>query len=244
MADLRALRAAVAVAMIADSDEAAAAVCRVCTAALPVQGAAFTAMASDQARELLYASDLVIEQVQSLQFSLGEGPALDAFRTGRPTCIPDLAVVEVARWPILTRALAELPIGGLFAFPVGVGAITIGVLDVYRSAPGWLSREDLATVLTVLDLAAAALLALRTRLPSGAQVDGGGGGSPGGAWLDGVGSDRRVHQATGMLIAQLGIGAEAAFARLRGHAFATDQRIGAVAEEIVARRLRLDLQPD
>ncbi len=63
-------------------------------------------------------------------------------------------------------------------------------------------------------------------------------------WLEGPGSDRQVHQATGILIVQLGMPPEQAFARLRGYAFAHDRRIGAVADEIVAGALRLDLQPD
>jgi GAF domain-containing protein len=256
MVDLRALRAAVAAAMVVGPDghqraggvgSAFAAVCQVCAGALPVTGAAFTAMASDQERELVYASDEVIARVQALQFSLGEGPALDAFQAGRPVCVPDLATVQAARWPILNPALAELPIGGLFTFPIGLGAIAIGVLDVYRVTAGPLSGEDLSTVLSVADLAAAALLGLRAAQPGLAgdgQLDAEGDSRVSEAWLDGAGSDRRVHQATGMLIFQLGVSAEEAFARLRAYAFTQDLPMGAVAEEIVGRRLRLDLRPD
>jgi GAF domain-containing protein len=224
--------------MVSGSGEAvsvAAAVCRVCLDVLPFDGAAVTAMASDQLRELLWASDPTSTQVQELQFSLGEGPALDAHQSGRPVIIGDLADLEPVRWPMLGPALAELPIGGVFAFPVAVGAITIGVLDLYRHQVGRLSAADLSTVLSVVDLIAAALLALRA-----GQYD-----SDGDAiWLEGPGSDRQVHQATGMLIVQLGMPPEQAFARLRGYAFAHDRRIGAVADEIVAGALRLDLQPD
>lgn len=239
MVDLAALRAAIAVAMVPDPAAAdgagsvASAVCRVCSEALPVDGAAFTAMASDQARELLCASDAVIEQVQQSQFSLGEGPAMEAFNNGRPVCVPELTDLERARWPVFAPSLQGLPIGSLFAFPVTVGAITLGVVDLYRQASGRLSGEDLAAVLQVVDLAAAALLALRaSHLPGGA-----------GAWLDGAASDRQVHQATGMLIGQLGVPAEEAFARLRGYAFSQDRQIGQVAADIVARRVSLDPDP-
>jgi hypothetical protein len=44
----------------------------------------------------------------------------------------------------------------------------------------------------------------------------------------------QVHQATGMLIAALGIPAEQALARLRGHAFATGRLVDEVAHDIVA----------
>jgi AmiR/NasT family two-component response regulator len=52
-----------------------------------------------------------------------------------------------------------------------------------------------------------------------------------------------VHQATGMLLVQLGISAEAAFARLRAYAYAHDQRLADVAREVVGRRLRFEPDP-
>jgi hypothetical protein len=53
----------------------------------------------------------------------------------------------------------------------------------------------------------------------------------------------QVHQATGMILAQLGISAEAAFARLRAYAFAHDRRLGDVARDVVGRRLRFEPDP-
>ncbi|MER5304103.1 ANTAR domain-containing protein [Streptomyces lasiicapitis] len=49
-----------------------------------------------------------------------------------------------------------------------------------------------------------------------------------------------VHQATGMLAAQLGVDCAQALARLRGHAFRHDQRLLAIARAVLAQRLRLD----
>jgi GAF domain-containing protein len=243
--DLAALQLAVAQAMLPDGAgnmgaSPASTVCRRCVEALPADGAAFTAMASDQARELLCASDPVIEQVQRMQFSLGEGPALESYESGRPVLVPDLADLALARWPVLIPALAELPIGGLFTFPVTVGAIALGVVDMYRHSPGSFNAEDLATVLQIVDLAAAALLALRAGYNGDAERPGAGDVV---SWLDGTGSDQQVHQATGMLIGQLEVSAEEAFARLRGYAFSHDRQIGQVAADIVARRLVLDQDP-
>jgi hypothetical protein len=59
-----------------------------------------------------------------------------------------------------------------------------------------------------------------------------------GAWWDGMSSDRaEVHQATGMILAQLGVPAQDAFVRLRAHAFATCRPLGEVARDVVTRRL-------
>lgn len=78
----------------------------------------------------------------------------------------------------------------------------------------------------VADTAAIMLLGLRT--------------DPGdGRWLD---SSRtgyaEVHPATGMVLTQLGVSAQEAFARLRAYAFAEDPLLRDVAREVVARWLR------
>jgi hypothetical protein len=234
-ADLVVVRAAIAAAVVAaggDMAATASGVCGVCVDALPVDGGAFTVMTSDAGRDVLCASDRLIAEIQQVQFSVGEGPALDAFRTARPVLLPDVAAVESTRWPMFTRAVAGLEIGAMFTFPIGLGAITLGVFELYRRRAGRLAPDDLSVVLAVTDLAGSALLALRAR-----QLD----GAEDGAWLDGAGSDRRVHQATGMLITQLGVGAEQAFARLRGYAFSNDLLIAAVAEQIVSGDLQLEI---
>jgi hypothetical protein len=47
-----------------------------------------------------------------------------------------------------------------------------------------------------------------------------------------------VHQATGMIIGQLGVTATVALIRLRAYAYAHDRRLRDVAADVVARRLR------
>jgi hypothetical protein len=46
-----------------------------------------------------------------------------------------------------------------------------------------------------------------------------------------------------MIIAQLGVPAETAFARLRAYAYAHDRALGDVARDVVQRRLRFDPDP-
>jgi AmiR/NasT family two-component response regulator len=47
-----------------------------------------------------------------------------------------------------------------------------------------------------------------------------------------------IHQATGMVLAQLDISADAALARLRAHAFVEQRLLIDVARDVVGRRLR------
>jgi AmiR/NasT family two-component response regulator len=52
------------------------------------------------------------------------------------------------------------------------------------------------------------------------------------------GTHAEIHQATGMISVQLGVTLEEAFVRLRAHAFASNIALGALAGEVVRRRLR------
>jgi hypothetical protein len=63
-------------------------------------------------------------------------------------------------------------------------------------------------------------------------------GYPVGDWL----SDSRpeIHQATGMISVQLGVGIAEAFSRLRARAFAQGRPLSELAADVVARRRRFD----
>ena len=50
-----------------------------------------------------------------------------------------------------------------------------------------------------------------------------------------------VHQATGMVLVRLGLSAEDALARLRGHAALLDQPLVSVADAMITRRSRFGL---
>jgi hypothetical protein len=217
--------------------ESLAAFCDAVVSDLPVHGMAVGVMRSDPVRETVYASDRVIAEIERRQFSLGEGPVLDAFKTGRPVLVPELGAPDPARrWPVFTGEVAALAVGGLFAFPMRLGAITIGVCELYRAEPGALTPQHLAIVLRAVDVLALTVLALRSD-GSAEAVDA--------SWLDGHdGARRAVYQATGMLIVQLGVPPEQAFARLRGHAYAEGRSVEQVAADIVARRIRLEPDPE
>jgi hypothetical protein len=51
-----------------------------------------------------------------------------------------------------------------------------------------------------------------------------------------------VHQASGMVAVQLGVGVGEALVRLRAYAFAQDCPLTAVAGDVVGRRLRFDVK--
>jgi hypothetical protein len=230
--ELDALREAIAAAV---AGRPGSAVALACVAALPGDGAAITLMSCDQDRALLCSSDEVLIEVEKQEYTLGEGPSLEAFLTARPVLVPQISDPSVARrWPILAAQLALLPLGGLFTFPLHIGLTNVGVCSLYRRAGGELSRHDFGFVFSALDLTTYALRAGRGNAAEH--------GIDAALGVQESTSRDTVHQATGMLIAQLGMDPDTAFARLRGHAYGTGRTLESIADDIVNRRLRL--QPD
>ncbi|WP_394619617.1 GAF and ANTAR domain-containing protein [Lentzea sp. JNUCC 0626] len=206
---------------------ALARVIRACVDVLPVDGASVSVLSGPRERETLYATDELAARIEDVQFGLGEGPCFEAFASRRPVLVPDLAQASAVEWPVFASTLATLPVGAIFAFPLQAGAIGVGAVDLYRRRPGWLSGDELAVALEVVDLMTAVLLGLL--LGDTEDTDGA---------RDVLSPGReQVHQATGMLIAAFTISADEALARLRGYAFVRDRPLDEVAHDIVTRRL-------
>src|SRR4051794_2156881 len=122
-----------------------------CLEFLPVSGAAVTLMTGGDVQEPVYASDVVIGEVDALQFSLGEGPCVEAFAERRPVLIPDLALVADGQWPVFAHAARRTAARAVFVFPLQLGAIAVGVLDLYHQEPGALNGDGLTGALRAAD---------------------------------------------------------------------------------------------
>jgi len=203
-------------------------ICRACVAGLDIDGAVISLLTATVARETLWSTDATAELLEELQFTLNEGACMEAAATGSPVLVPDLYhSSNVERWPIFAAAVAEqTDVRALFALPLQWGTVNVGVLDLYRFAPGEMSAAQCRDAISVAETTALMMVGLHT--------------DPGdGSWLDHSESSRAVvHQATGMVLAQLGVGTQEALARMRGHAFAEQRLLIDVARDVVSRRLR------
>jgi len=210
-------------------------ICRACVEGLDVDGAALSLLTGTAAGETVWATDPVAGLVEELQFTLNEGVCMEAAATGAAVLVADLHDrTEVARWPMFAAAVLEqTPVSALFALPLRWGAVKVGVLDLYRVAPGVLSDAQCRDALAAADTAALMLLGLHA-LPAG-PAEGAGSGD---TWLDHLVDNRaEIHQATGLVIVQLRISATDALARLRAHAFSEQRLLIDVAQDVVAGRL-------
>jgi len=198
--------------------------------------AAAVAMVLDASpRETIYASDPGAAELEELTLTVGEGPGVDALADG-PVLVADLTAGEyLARWPAFAPTAVGAGVRAVFALPLWIGAIRLGVLDLYRAEPGGLDAEQLADALMLADTMGALLLD-----QAGRDV-----ARPEGSWPRHAGAQHPVvHQATGMVIVQLGVTAAVALIRLRAYAYAHDRRLRDVATDVVARRLRFEPDPE
>ncbi len=95
----------------------------------------------------LHATDDTARVIEELQFTLGEGPCVDAASSGAPVLVPDLAAAEdelADRWPAFLSEVVGTDARALFAFPIRVGDVGLGIVDLYRRTPGALDADQLA----------------------------------------------------------------------------------------------------
>jgi hypothetical protein len=207
---------------------------RVCAAVTGMTGAGLMLMSGDASRGSVATTDRVSTLIEDLQFALGEGPCVDAFRSDRPVLEPDLANPAVTRWVAFTPPAVEAGARAVFGFPLQVGAVRLGAMNLYSDRPQELTDDQHADALVMADVAAQALLIMQAHASPGALA----------AELE-VGSNFQyvVHQASGMVAAQLDVNVAQALIRLRGYAFGHGQPLREVAEDVVARRLRFTKDP-
>jgi GAF domain len=211
--------------------------CEACVEALPVTAAALTLANEDGVHLLLGATDARARALEDLQFSLGEGPALDASQAGGPVLVSDLYDRQgTTRWPAYLREAMELNLCGQFSFPLQIGAIRLGVLTLYRDQTGLLSDTDMAHALAFADAATIVLLHLQ-------DVSNGDGDLPRdlGTQFD---MTAELHQATGMVSVQAAVGMVEALLLLRASAFSSNRTAVTVARDVVAGALNFRNEMD
>ena len=234
------LRAALgeAVAGTPSALEAADRLCVACVELLEVDGASVSLIHRGATRGTFGSSGALSRRLDELQFTFGEGPCLDAVSYGRPVLAADLRSPREQRWPAFTGALVGHGIQAVFALPVSVATHRIGALDLYREQAGALSDHALSGGLLAAELAALPLLDLM-----GSELDWAEAAEGGDGWQQLASLERvEVYQATGMIIAALGVDPVEALLLLRARAFATGTTASALAYDIVERTVRLEGQ--
>ncbi len=204
--------------------EIPARICAVAVELLPVTGASVSLCAGGMPVRLT-ATDERAARLAEIQANLGDGPSHRAGKTGTPVLAPDLASVRDARrWPFFAHEATAAGVRAVYALPLGSDRICVGTLDFYRDTAGALTERELRAAECVARMVTLSLTGLSTK-----------------PWLGRLLADYdEVHQATGMIMAQLRVGADEALARLRAYAFAQGRTALTAAREVLAQRKRFD----
>lgn len=217
-----------AVASLSDAYDNQTSICAPFLTALPVTGAAISVLDKAFGFETVCATDPVAARLDELQLDLGEGPCWDALSSRQPVLNPDIQGDTRGLWPILAEAIRDDPVRALHAFPLVVGTLNIGAVDLYSPQRGTLTTDQIGDAQTLATLAARQVLrralASRKRGHEDEEED----GRPY--------SRRVVHQATGMALAQLNVSAADALLIIRGHAYANNRSVLDIARDIVDRQ--------
>ena len=169
-------------------------ICRGSLALLGVSGAAVILMSEEESGAVTASFGARVKEVEDLQFALGQGSCLEAFRMGRVVFEPDLPQVPADRWPVFARAERFLGARAVFVLPMQLGAIRVGVLYLYRESLGVLSAEQLADSFDLAGLAMLCVLEAQSHARPREL----------GIGLEGEWAHRAaVHQATGLVAAHL-----------------------------------------
>lgn len=203
--------------------------------ALPMGGVSISTFGELCPSETVSATDEVATRIDEIQLDLSEGPCWTALATDAPVLETDLVQRPNAAWPAFNDAVRSEPVGAVFAFPVAFGPFPLGAVDVYVPEPATIEDDTVRQAMTLAS--AVSRRVLRRALRSIADEDD--------ALLDRSPSSRRVvHQATGVVLAQLDISPEDAYLLLQGHAFARRTTMRRVAEEILDGTVRFEKRGD
>ena len=204
--------------------------CEACAEVVGVSGAGVMLMSGDVPQGSLCTTNAVSGLIEELQYTLGEGPCVDAYQQDRAVAEPDLADPDTRRWPVFSPPAVQAGVRAVFGFPLRVGTVRLGALNLYRDRPGPLSGDQHADALVVADVAARWVLEAQAGAPPDTVAE----------ELEARADFHfAVHNAAGMVSVQEGISVTEALIRLRAFAFSSDRLLAEVAGDVVARRLRL-----
>jgi hypothetical protein len=212
----------------APGSDPALSLCRASASIVRVTGAGIALGSGGRNLGNVCASSPMVEAVEEAQYALGEGPCIDAFSSKEPVLVPDLASTEFNRWSEFRHGALIAGVRAAFGFPLLVGPICIGTLNLYNDRVGDLTISQFADAVTVAQVVVRRVLKWQSKAESGAV-----------AWqLEQVPAHRAViHQATGKVSVQARVSVDDALDLLRAHAFAEGELLSNVAEDVMEGRV-------
>jgi GAF domain len=220
-----AMAVAVADASLSGLPAALQRLCRAATSSLSLEGAVVQLVTRAQEPVVLASSDESSRRIGNIAFEVGEGPCFDAFALDRPVLVPDLLGEGQARWPGYVSAMSQGGVAATYTFPLHLGAVRLGVLELYGAQVRSLGPDEVSVALVFAEAATDSMVDPPASTSVALLED-----------REANGMDHRleIHQAQGMVTVDLGIDMAAALSLMRAHAFGREIDLVEIARAIVA----------
>ena len=194
-----------------------------CVELFDISGSGIMVADEQNVTRYVAASDGPGQRLELTESETGEGPCTTAFVDNEIVSSRDITADE--RWPLLADAMAGHDVCAVLGIPVRLGGVPVGTLDVYRDrAHEWSSKEQnaLSRYAEVVEATLAASLKAHRAGELADQLQ--------------YALDYRVviERGVGYLMARDRVDAVAAFNTLRNAARSSRQKIGGVAEQLLA----------
>ena len=194
-----------------------------CVALFDVDGAGILIADDRDLLRFVAATDAPGRELELTEAAAGEGPCTSAFVSGEVVTSSDVTAEE-ERWPVLSRAMAALPVRAVLGTPVRIGGVPVGTLDVYRSRVHDWDDSEVAALARYAEVIATTLTAAVQAHTAGELA----------RQLQ-YALDYRVviERAVGYIMARDGVDPVVAFNALRAAARSRRTKIGEVAEHVL-----------
>jgi len=177
--------------------------------------------------QLLASSSEATRIVELYQLETREGPCLEAVQSGR-TVVADGLTELRSRWPSFAASAEANGFGSVCACPMRLRDQTIGALNVFGSEASQLAADDLRIAQALADVATIGILQQRSLHRASLVAE---------QLQSALNSRVVIEQAKGVLAEYAKTDMDGAFRALRAHARSNNRKLGAVADELVRRRL-------
>lgn len=169
-------------------------------------------------------SDLEVAGMDEIQYASGQGPCLEALRTGHPVEVRDLR--DEIRWPKYVRAMTGSPMRSILAIPIPLKTAAAAALNCYSPYPGPVPYEVKDALLQFAEVAAqAVLLSVKLQAQADRAAD----------LAAALESRTAINLAAGVIMAQTGCGQQQAVEILIKASSNRNEKLRDVALSVLSR---------
>ena len=194
-----------------------------CVEVLDVDAAGLMLAAPEGDLRVVASSSEEMRLVELFEIQSQEGPCPDCFRSGEASLCHNLAT-DPAHWPRFGPVALAAGFKSVHAVPMRLRGVTIGALNLFRTAEGTLDEADVVAAQALADVATIGILQHRAAVQAHLVVD---------QLNHALHSRIMIEQAKGILAERSGFDMGAAFSWLRNHARSHNLLLVDVAQAVI-----------